>query len=245
MEFHILFDGTVAKHIEQPNDNEDAYRIDQERGRVVLSDGASESFDAKSWANLLVDECIGTAPLDEALSSCIQKYNLLHDPSTLSWSKAAAYERGSFATMLIVQDDPIHENISVCALGDSLAVWSDGHILLDTIPYYCADQFTQKPTLLSTRNELNSLLSDTNSILLTQKDWSYKDDQTKLLLCMTDALGAWLLHHQEHGDSSAFERLISIRSQQELQELVETERAIGKLRRDDTTLILISLTSEV
>lgn len=245
MEFHILFDGTVAKHIEQPNDNEDAYRIDQERGRVVLSDGASESFDAKSWANLLVDECIDTAPLDEALSSCITKYNLLHDPSTLSWSKAAAYERGSFATMLIVQDDPIHANINVCALGDSLAVWSDGHTLLDTIPYYCADQFTQKPTLLSTRNELNPLLSDTNSILLIQKDWSYKDDQTKLLLCMTDALGAWLLHHQEHGDNSAFERLISIRSQQELQELVETERAIGKLRRDDTTLILISLTSEV
>ncbi len=211
----------------------------------MLSDGASESFDAKSWANLLVDECIDTAPLDEALSSCITKYNLLHDPSTLSWSKAAAYERGSFATMVIVQDDPIHENINVCALGDSLAVWSDGHTLLDTIPYYCADQFTQKPTLLSTRNELNPLLSDTNSILFTQKDWSYKDDQTKLLLCMTDALGAWLLHHQEHGDRSAFERLISIRSQQELQDLVETERTIGKLRRDDTTLIIISLTSEV
>jgi len=245
MEFHILFDGTVAKHIEQPNDNEDAYRIDQERGRVVLSDGASESFDAKSWANLLVGECIDIAPLDEALSSCIQKYNLLHDPSTLSWSKAAAYERGSFATMLIVQDDPIHENISVSALGDSLAVWSDGYSLLDTTPYSCADQFTQKPTLLATRNELNPLLNDTNSVFLTQKDWSYRDNQTNFLLCMTDALRAWLLHHQEHGDSSAFERLISIRSQQELQELVETERAIGKLRRDDTTLILISLTSEV
>ncbi|RSM26038.1 hypothetical protein C5B76_10725 [Aeromonas salmonicida] len=245
MEFRILFDGTVAKHIEQPDDNEDAYRIAQERGRVVLSDGASESFDAKSWANLLVDECIDTAPLDEALSSCIQKYNLLHDPSTLSWSKAAAYERGSFATMLIVQDDPIHENVSVSALGDSLAVWSDGHNLLDTTPYSCADQFTQKPTLLATRNELNPLLSDTNSVFLTQKDWSYRDNQTHLLLCMTDALGAWLLHHQEHGDSLALERLISIRSQKELQELVETERATGKLRRDDTTLILISLTSEI
>ncbi|EGR0011295.1 hypothetical protein NMR92_000923 [Vibrio cholerae] len=245
MEFRILFDGTVAKHTEQPYDNEDAYRIDQERGRVVLSDGASESFDAKNWANLLVDACIDTEPLDEALFACIQKYNLQYDPSTLSWSKVAAYERGSFATMLIVQDDPIHKNVSVSAMGDSLAVWSDGNNLLDTTPYSCADQFTQKPMLLATRNELNPSLSDTSSVFLTQKMWSYEDNKTHFLLCMTDALGAWLLHHQEHGDKSALERLISIRSQQELQYLVETERTSGKLRRDDTTLIIISLTCEV
>lgn len=245
MKFRILFDGTVAKHADQPNANEDAYRIAQELGRVALSDGASESFDAKSWANLLVDECIDTALLDEALSSCIQQYNLIHDPNTLSWSKAAAYERGSFATMLIVQNDPIYKSVSVSVLGDSLAVWSDGHNLLDTIPYSCAAQFTERPMLLATRFELNPLLDDINNGFLTQKKWSYGEYQTPLLLCMTDALGAWLLHHQEHGDCSAFERLISIRTQQDLQELVETERATGALRIDDTTFILISLTSEV
>ncbi|AXV30263.1 hypothetical protein BFW97_12505 [Aeromonas hydrophila] len=32
-------------------------------------------------------------------------------------------------------------------------------------------------------------MNDTNSVFLTQKDWSYRDNQTNFLLCMTDALG--------------------------------------------------------
>ena len=86
MTFRILFDGTVAKHLDAPDDNEDAYRIAQDRGRVVLSDGASESFDASSWANLVVDQFIGSDPSDEQLGLCIQAYGLLHHPQPLSFS---------------------------------------------------------------------------------------------------------------------------------------------------------------
>lgn len=243
MAFRILFEGTVAKHVESPEDNEDAHRMAQEKGRVVLSDGASESFDARSWACLLVDQFLGTDLSDEAVSSCIQAYELLHDPSTLSWSKAAAYERGSFATLLIAQDDPDRQTVTVTALGDSLAAWSSGSNLLEVAPYSHAEQFTEKPILLATRKELNESVGAIQSGLWCRREWNYGQQQACLLLCMTDALGAWLLHHQERGDSSAFERLIRIRNQQELFDLVEGERAAGTLRRDDTTLILIALDS--
>ncbi|PPT26436.1 hypothetical protein XabCFBP2524_22425 [Xanthomonas axonopodis pv. begoniae] len=51
MPIQILFDGSVAKHLDAPEANEDAYRLAAASGRIVLSDGASESFDAKNWGN--------------------------------------------------------------------------------------------------------------------------------------------------------------------------------------------------
>jgi len=48
MALSVLFEGTVAKHEESPSDNEDAYRLAPDVGRIVLADGASESFDARN-----------------------------------------------------------------------------------------------------------------------------------------------------------------------------------------------------
>ncbi len=243
MALRILFAGTVAKHHDSPEDNEDAFRSAPERGRVVLSDGASESFDARGWANLLVDRLIDTDPSDETMLQCIDAYAQLHDPDTLSWSKTAAFARGSFATMVIAQDDPDRRAVTVSALGDSLAVWTDGVMLLYTAPYAHADQFSEKPTLISTRPELNQQSDGSESNEWTHATWQYEDQGYRVLLCMTDALGAWLLRHEEAVDASALERLHAIREVSELVDLVESERASGALRRDDSTLIIATLTA--
>lgn len=240
MAFHILFEGSVAKHTESPDDNEDAYRMALESGRVVLSDGASESFDAKNWANLLVDQFLENDPSEEEIGACIKAYELLHNPSTLSWSKAAAYERGSYATLVIAQDDPDNQAVTILSIGDSLAVWGKGDCLLETAPYSHSDQFVEKPTLIATRQELNSSMSFGEAKIWNRVVWEYGAEE-RLLLCITDALGAWLLRRHEQGDSSAFERLSRIKDQQELIDLVETERAVGALRRDDTTLIIVAV----
>ena len=242
MALRILFEGTVAKHTDSPEDNEDAYRTAPERGRVVLSDGASESFDARCWANLLVDRFLDAEPSDEAIVECADAYAQRHDPALLSWSKAAAFTRGSFATMVIAQDDPERRMVTITTLGDSLAAWTDGRALLHTTPYTRADQFADKPILISTRPELNESGDGSGSNPWSQTTWQYEDQGFLCLLCMTDALGAWLLRHQEQGDSSALERLHTIRDVQELVDLVESERASGSLRRDDTTLIIATLT---
>lgn len=242
MAFQILFEGTVAKHVEAPEENEDAYRMALKKGRVVLSDGASESFDARSWANLLVDQLLETDPSNEVIYACIQAYESLHDPSSMSWSKAAAYERGSYATLVIAQDDPGSQSVTIISMGDSLAVWSNGGSLLDAAPYSRSDQFAEKPTLISTRQELNASVGVNESGAWVRTVWEY-GEEGGLLLCMTDALGAWLLRSHEQGDLSAFERLSRIREQQELIDLVEVERASGVLRRDDSTLIIVAVSS--
>lgn len=241
MTFRILFDGTVAKHLDSPDENEDAYRIAHDSGRLVLSDGASESFDARSWANLVVDQFLGSAPSEEQLDICIHAYEQLHDFKTLSWSKAAAYERGSFATLVIAQNNDDRKAVTVTTLGDSLVVWCDGIGEIETLPYQSANQFTEKPTLLATRSALNIEVDIDGQGAWSQREWSYDQQEQCLLLCMTDALGAWLLNRREQGHSDAFERLSGLRDQQAFLELVEEARASGEMRRDDSTLIIVNL----
>ncbi len=236
MALSVLFEGTVPKHVESPNDNEDAYCLAPGMGRIVLADGASESFDARNWAHLLVERMADEDLSVAAVAACAQSYEALHDPEQLTWSKAAAYQRGSFATLLVVQDIPGSSSVRISAVGDSLAVWLDGDKMLASVPYGSSEQFLDKPSLLSTRMDLNE-----PGLHCSVHEWEYEEQGHRFLLCMTDALGAWLLSHQERGNASALESLCSIRESHELVDLVESERAAGRMRRDDSTLIIASV----
>lgn len=238
MALTLLFEGTVPKHIESPDDNEDARRTALEKGRLLISDGASESFDARNWAQLLVERMLDEEFSLTAVTRCAQDYEALHDLRSLSWSKAAAYERGSFATLLVAQDLPERKAVRVTAVGDSLAAWVNEGELIASSPYTRSEQFQEKPTLLATRLALNTTDDDWNT-----QEWSYDAKSRRLLLCMTDALGAWLLAHQEQGDSSALGTLCGLRDAQEFSDLIGSERTAGRLRRDDTTLIVVAVTS--
>ncbi|SDW85416.1 hypothetical protein [Lysobacter enzymogenes] len=235
---HILFHGSVPKHADTPIDNEDAYRVDAERGRIVVSDGASESFDAKSWSRLLVDRFLDTGFTHEGVVECVSAFADLHDPELLSWSRAAAFERGSFATLLIAQERD-GDRLDILSIGDSFAALTDGQVLLGQWPYDTAEQFFEKPVLLATKAELNADLLQDRSELVVTASWKRGDLQGPVfLLCMTDALGAWLLTRMNSGDASALERLLEIRDAATLEELVERERDIGAMRRDDSTLVI-------
>jgi len=238
----ILFQGSVAKYLDRPEDNEDAYDVAAERGRIVVSDGASESYDGKSWAGLLTKAFAEAPPAEEALATCVEAFTALHDPASMGWSKAAAYERGSFATALIVQEDLAEQAVAIQCVGDSCAVLTDGKDLLNVLPYQKASEFEGKPTLLSTLPRHNTHLFASGMFSVPEVVWSYKDARPLFLLCMTDALGAWLLRSHEEADGGlALERLLEVRSEADLSTLVELERAEGRMRRDDSTLVIALL----
>jgi hypothetical protein len=241
MALTFLFEGSVAKHAGAPGENEDVLRTAAEKGRLVVADGASESFDAQNWARLLANRMINEELSFEAVVACAEEYGRLHDPGSLSWSKAAAYERGSFAALLVAQDCPERSAVRVTAAGDCLAVWVVGRELVASAPYSRSEQFRDNPTLLATRLAMNP----TDESHWTTWEWSYPAPRLALMLCMTDALGAWLLSLQERGDPSALATLCGLRGvgdAQKFAELVERERAAGRLRRDDTSLIVVSVT---
>ncbi|MBV8455414.1 MAG: hypothetical protein JO122_02220 [Acetobacteraceae bacterium] len=80
--------------------NDDCWAIKPLRGLYAISDGASESFDPARWARVLADRFVAVGQADEQwLAGACRAYGAMHDREAMSWSRQAAYDRGSYATL--------------------------------------------------------------------------------------------------------------------------------------------------
>jgi hypothetical protein len=229
----VLYRWTVGKQIAESHLNDDSTYWDDLKGVCAISDGASESFASRLWADRLVLHYVQRPHIDkEWLAQSIASYNEFFDRTAMRWSAQAAFDRGSFATLLGLRFDPSDPcNVTVLGIGDSLAVLDDGADIHDTFPYSRPEQFRANPRLLST-------IRDRNTDILAgevERRWRLDGINSPKLYCMTDAIGAWLL-------SARAERMARLRALQRPAEfftLVEEARADGAMRRDDTTLLVI------
>jgi hypothetical protein len=218
----------MGKQAAEPQLNEDAFKYSNVSGICAVSDGASESFASGLWSRILVSRFVQRPALDKAwLARAIAAYNAAFDRANMSWSAQAAFDRGSYATLLGLRIDP--SGVSILGIGDSLAVLDDGAEICTTFPYVEPEQFRANPLLLSTIHERNEAILSGD---LTAR-WILNSAHT--LYCMTDAIGAWLLSNRPE----RMARLRALRSRAEFVALVEAARADGTMRRDDTTLIVI------
>lgn len=209
--------------------------------RLAISDGASESFDSKTWANLIVDEFVFNPKFNSSwLKKSIEFYINKFDQNTLSWSKQASFERGSFATLIGAEEFENHTAVDILAVGDSLAVLLEDYCAIETFPYTKAAQFTERPELFCTNPALNSFTEEADFFSRHLKTWQYGQLKRPRLLCMTDALGEWALRKLEEGFPQ-WELLVSIDSVEKLTTLVTRERANKQMRVDDVTLVSIEL----
>ncbi|MGV1927934.1 hypothetical protein ACQZ6S_21765 [Agrobacterium tumefaciens] len=167
----------------------------------------------------------------EWLRQAIVSYEKAFDRKQMSWSAQASYDRGSFATLLALVFDDDQQGLNIVGVGDTLVVLDDGEELCASFPYTEAEQFKANPLLLSTIPDRNSgLLED-----LPKAYWRLDGNPKARIYCMTDALGAWLLANAEE----RLPILRSLGSRDEFVELVETARAAGDMRRDDSTLLVL------
>jgi hypothetical protein len=242
-QLRVAFTGQVVKESAFPEANEDACELAVETGRIAVSDGASESFDSKSWANQLALKYVSqpevnAAWLDEAIASHVAQF----DHNTLSWSKQAAFERGSFATLIGIQYNPELNLVEILAIGDSLVVLLDGPDLVKCFPYARAEDFRQCPVLISTNTAQNAAFDLADPFSRNRAIWTLADYAAPSVLCMTDALGEWALRKEEDGGPS-WTTLLGIETQADLESLVARERDARNMRVDDVTLV--KLTFEV
>jgi hypothetical protein len=244
-----LFKGTVPKHSEFPEANEDKLRTCDSRQVYVLSDGASESYNSSLWANVIVEGWFTSPPrrnLIHWLRVAISDYEARSNTANLSWSHIAAFERGSFASLLALNWTQ-ECDLRVTAVGDSIALLVEDGQVRWSFPYNTADQFRDRPHLLSTilsRNFGPFFVDAARSLRANEPVGpchahvplrSGKEDR---LLCVTDALGEWLLH--ECDDHFArLHRVLNMTSPEAFVALVQEERAAGTMRRDDTTLLVL------
>ena len=158
-----------------PEAIEDAFQIDDREKRLAISDGASESFDSKTWAQILVSMFIQYPEFSTKwLSEVIQQYNAQFDISSLSWSKCAAFERGSFATLIGIESLPEHSSLELLSIGDSLAVLLNGTNFIDSFPYNSSHHFQQRPELLSTNRLHNEFINNANFFTRHSRTWDLK-----------------------------------------------------------------------
>jgi len=245
-----LFAGSVPKDSAYPESNEDKLRICDDARKYVLSDGASESFNSQLWAEVLVQlasSCIPRTRFTRWLKDAIAKYEDRSDLANLSWSQEAAFARGSFASLLVVS--LLDDCIEIIAIGDTVALLTSDEGIVHSFPYSESEQFQQRPHLLSTlrsrhsthffREVLRSLIDgrgDPETGCLAR--WHYPSTHTSTVICVTDALGEWLLRKDERS-SDRLKALLSVRTQKDLAALVEKARLEDGMRRDDSSLILI------
>jgi hypothetical protein len=142
----------------------------------------------------------------------------------------ASFDRGTFASLLGVSQIRAGA-VNVVAIGDSIAVLCEGDRVVSSFPYTSADQFEQRPQLLSTNAAENDFLDEIEPIR-----WNLSEYDRPALLCMTDALGQSVLAHRDE-EPSPITILRRIKSLTGFKRFVAAEREAGRLRRDDTTLL--------
>jgi hypothetical protein len=218
--------------------NEDSYRCSN-NGVFAISDGASISFDSASWSKILVRHYTKEPTFSLKWLSCaIEHFSKMYDRESLPWMQQAAFDRGSFASLLGVRIFDKGRFLKVFAVGDALAVLCDGDQIQATYPYSSPEQFDQRPQLLSTSHDQNLFLSDLDVQDDLYAHWTFSGLRKPALLCMTDALGQWVLSLKRTKKSAPISILRDISQPKQFVKFVEQERGSGRLKRDDTTLVI-------
>jgi hypothetical protein len=216
------------------DENEDRFAFDLEQGVIAVSDGASVSFAPAIWADVLVRRIVANpAVSEEWIARAIAEHDGHFDRATMPWMIEAAFDSGSFATLLAIKLGGEAGVPHVLAVGDSLcAVISSDGVVFST-PYSRAEEFDQRPRLLSSNQAQNrQVLADAAELWRTL----HVDFESQKLLLMTDSLGRWLL--DEPGPARV-ECLASLSTQSEFAIFVEDEIRERRLKKDDATLVIL------
>lgn len=238
---NIVFTGQVAKDLSSSSEYiEDVYAISKDSARVVLCDGASESFDSRTWAELLANKFLYDPDIQSGwITDVLSCYRGKFDYQQLSWAKQASFDRGSFSTLLGVQFFSDENNIQITGVGDTVAFLLCEGSMIDSYPYTHMDEFQFRPRLLSTNGEYNEFVSSSDFMHAHNKKWSFDKGKQYHILMMTDAIAEWTLRGV-HSNFFSWERLLRLRHNDELEEIVLEERSTSNMKTDDVTLINIA-----
>jgi hypothetical protein len=233
--FRVEFAASVPKDATTPALNEDAWAHDDTMTCVALSDGASESFDSKSWARLLVDRYVNDQRFDtDWVSQAVKGYVSQVDFDSLGWAQQRAFDRGSFATLLGLTLAENDVDLDVLSVGDSLAIHVRDGIVLDTYPFTHPEQFNARPKLVSTKSSSNAFLAEPGFFGTCSKTWTVQPGD--VIFAATDAVGQWFLS-QMHAETNVLDTLAEAMSDVDFSMLVERLRAEHQMKLDDSTLV--------
>ena len=239
MRIDIKIIGQVPKDDLAPDSNEDSFDFSEQKGIVVISDGASESYDSKTLSKLICSHYLDKQTINqEWIQNLLDAFSAQIDIESLSWSKKAAYKRGSYATLLALKNNSRHNRIILKGIGDSFAVLLDEEEIIETFPYKTSSQFHRHPELISSVYFHNTFITQSNLKKKYKDGWDLESLDHPVILCMTDSLGEWMLRNYENKNPKWAE-LLELNDESALKDLVRREWDLKEMRKDDITLIRI------
>jgi hypothetical protein len=231
----IDFASSIPKDGASPELNEDAWSYNEELTCIALSDGASESFDSKTWANCLVSKYAIDQRFESAwVKAVIGEYVNSVDIDSLGWAAQRAFERGSFATLLGLKLCENGTDLDILCVGDSLAMHVRRGSVVATYPFSRPEEFDARPTLISTKKEANNFLEEQGFFSNASETWLVAPGD--IIYAATDAVGQWLLA-EASTSSDVMEMLQGLTLDTELASLVLELRNEHRIKLDDSTLI--------
>lgn len=242
MRFRIDLAVSVPKDAESATLNEDAWAHNDDLTCVCLSDGASESFDSQTWANLLVERYAHDhAMTPDWVAEALRKYSSAFNFEELSWSAQRAFDRGSFATLLGLAIGHNETDLEVLSIGDSLALHVRDGTVIASFPFDRAEQFDARPTLLSTKGDANSFWANSEFFLSASRTWKVQPGD--VIYAVTDAVGHWILSNLTESKALPV-ALADIHSELEFTTLVQEHRGTREMRLDDSTMLRLIVEDE-
>ena len=225
---------------------EDAVGINVTRRRFAVTDGATEAFDARNWAQRLAQNWVQS----ETASSVAEFSNWLaaegrslHDSwnaLTLPWYSEEKARSGSFAAFVGVELEPAPRSWQWRAiiLGDSCLFHRRDQALIKKLPLNDSASFGSNPILAASHP---SVQAATLEHLVVDAGVMRLGDQ---LLLLTDGVAAWYLLLDETCDfatRAVFTRLLEKEDYAGLTQLFESERSSGRLKDDDIAIISLEV----
>lgn len=226
---------------------EDAIAVNAERLRYAVADGATEAFDAGSWAKRLAHGWVEaqTPALDaEEFGAWVEALGKsLHDSwmgLRLAWYAEEKARSGSYAAFVGVEFNAAEEQASwqAIALGDSCLLHCRCGQVLTSLPLSDYRRFNAAPVLVPS---LTGLQRAALSRAVASHGLARDGD---LFLLMSDAAAAWYLMMTEAGDErrAEFEALLLAGSkQEELADFFERERRSHRIKDDDVAVLSIEV----
>lgn len=232
----------LAKDVEYPEQNQDAWAFDRRRGIAAIADGVASSLFARSWARILTEAAIATWPAPDSpeafrrwLLECREDWGRRIDVSRLAWHQKAKLRDGAFSTLLwlLLEDDP-----------DVPGCWMRGYAVGDSCLFLVRDGKTVRTFPVNNSRQLEA-----NPMVLGSIDLGH-DAQVRferveeevhpgdLLVLCTDAVADWALRRQEAGCPVVWEGFWGM-PEEAWQREVAVLRDQRQMRYDDTTMILL------
>src|SRR5262245_1714524 len=228
--------GWAPKSGNTANEYEEAYAVEPGTLRFAVADGASETSFARQWAELLVAGFVQDAPSAAALHDfVVPLQNVWADAQkgkATAWYAERKAKDGAFSSLLGVTIEG--ERWRALAVGDSCLFVVRAGKMLRAFPLERAEQFNNRPSLLSSNARANSGVWD--DVVAVEGDLVSNDR----LLLMTDALAQWFLLEAEMG-RRPWAALAKVTTPEQFSAFIDCLRAGGALRSDDVTLVSVEV----